>query len=1598
MHRTALLLGYVATCGLALAVQPIVRPVEVAPPPRRVIPQIPVPKDAQPLTRAIAVNKNLKVLCEDALAARPLETLPRQVSILNTQLDELELLDETIRNYTTGGGHERIREDAMRYRAAAWLNAWAAFGQLTERCARENARDERLALLGPETAASVHRLTRVYEQMRAAVPVVRELITARLRAEKDESRQKRFRTVLDGITADEPLRAYLTDEVRVPPILGYAHPWPKGERPEWSTHDFYIPARADLVGRSDDKPGPNDRRLPTLWSVVNRVLDTWRDPAQPPQTDRTTLTELMAALRKLGADGSGIAPTSVAAFDPADSTGPNSGSGFARSMRHLHLYLAVRNWCSDEDQLARLVLRLKEARNSRQPVATVTVGTNWAVMKDLIEAATPLRGHGNKDESLPQADVWIRYLLLLSYHGDGVEALIPSAGADPKAEKNGGIDWFWSTTGLKGSFTLTLSCWREPGNHPFVRWNQWPEGGHFVRAVADATAAVERLARAGARTAEFEDGRYRSLTDPAVREKYVSALADQVSAFTNLRARHLNPYFSDDVRSDPFAAPRPVAAKWAEGAPRAWSAWVALVPKAAQQSVGALSKRERDRLSGDIEAVAGQAAGTAFALERTLAAYRTSDPTAVAVSLQGFAGPAGTDRWDVNAMPTRTFDNYAAALDKTVEQLKSEAKTFDARRDLRDRFAAAQKQVEVYELELTAARLGSQIAQQGEAIAKIYREMAALQKQIADLNLKAEKFIKDAAGNTEKATELRLTLATQARDLAAAQVEALEQATAQAEKMLEQASHDLRATQQQLLSLADKIEESKKTSFLSILKAVVNVVGAALAPFTGGASLMVAQAVNTAISIGEKIAALDLNNLGKAVETIASIAADVGTVADISINKLGIGGPSAKAKLEEVKGWVEKAKTDINRAGGKAVEYFRKLETDLKRTELGVVFGAFASDIPISIDDKGRVKLDVGRAGIRLKGELNTALQKILASGGVLTTDPATRARVAKLLQMTGNPEYREELKRAVDDLIRVCPAIREKAEEAKREVEKTKADLKGLVDRLEADQQKLLGRLFGGWVLVTDENGDVVAVERNLSGEMAAFKKRVAAYTDEVRNGAIKALVDQIRAKNRDIEQLADKAAKNNDEVALRRVAREEVPVAVDELARKVEELRGKLELARGELKDAQTRAEEAELNRKAAEGMRAAAAVKVEGQELAVRQAMLGQTAATLSVRQAELEVEKRAVLVDAAVRKVDRSADELRSLYARCRRWGVNPLRRDDLVGRLALDAVLSVGTLGPDGAPDTAARERAYLDLMTENVIGMLQWVRLLNLGAPRGGSDKETFLLEQYTAVLRAHTGGGEFADRAKLLLSTADKLKKFFDANLSIPEDSLRTARREAIGPDEIRLIGSSTANEAQRALEDEAVLQSLPERSRSRALGYFRVRFTTERGADLRPDPRFVRVFAVNAAADYYAFLKKATLVRERPLGQPGVPVDSLRFEILPAPNGPPNPNLPLGVAGPLALPPFAEGKSIADTIQEDDWLGKIRAELGLWRKVELTPAPGEWVIVLLHNDDLTEAERSQRVAHLREQLAQQKNNTFTLYVPYLQVPPPVKAPSPAP
>ena len=113
---------------------------------------------------------------------------------------------------------------------------------------------------------------------------------------------------------------------------------------------------------------------------------------------------------------------------------------------------------------------------------------------DLVQAATPLGA-----EILPHAEILLRYVILLSFRDEGVDAIKKQ------------LRDYWSESAVPGWFLLLSPTVSDPhAATAFVRSNQAPNDGHFLKVLSDATFATYRHALWQSAAIAFDKARLRT--------------------------------------------------------------------------------------------------------------------------------------------------------------------------------------------------------------------------------------------------------------------------------------------------------------------------------------------------------------------------------------------------------------------------------------------------------------------------------------------------------------------------------------------------------------------------------------------------------------------------------------------------------------------------------------------------------------------------------------------------------------------------------------------------------------------------------------------------------------------------------------------------------------------------------------------------------------------------------------------------------------------------------------------------------------------------------------------------------------------------------
>ena len=1427
-------------------------------------------------------NSKLIAQYEESLAPSR-EKLTSRAQDLKETLGRLYSLDGEIEAELKGS--DFVHKQALEGRAAAWLHGWATFSHLTaEVSAAEKAetiRNDLLAIGGPDDAPS---------------SALGFLLAVNRQMHKAETADGKFGDPLTVRLRNNPGVAFLlsakwpsADEKKVPPMP-------------------YVPTVAEQVGTFSDDTKCNSHGVLSLWALVNLELDTWRGQSSPAQggMDLQPLSNWLEHLASLS--------DQLTAFDQGQEKG---GSGLKQRLRLVAQFTRFRHAIQNPAKLEAVVKQLELDRSK----PTTCEDPLFAMVRG---AATPVDG-----ESLPTAEIWLRYLFLLSYRNTG-SAVITGEAKD-------GVAAFWKLCGCPGEFEDQPRFQKESG--AFLRWGLLPGPGHFDRAVHDATHIAFGYTKWEAMLPELEKHRFEAAITPNLRKSLAEGLAVRINELGALDAKYLAPYFVKAGRRYLLLMrePNPLLPDFSIKFPQ-WEWQVAV--------------NERDRMVRDLRQFAGQVRGMTT-LETSIRDVSAATSAEWAEKMRGLSTHLGGAEWDVTAMPAKTFKAYRADVIQATSELKNELERAQFERDLMDRYKLHREDADVRDLEYASATLGFQIAQKGQEMATLLVKVAELNVEIARLAFEAENLRVEAEGNNLQAAEKRLVLANRARDLAAAQLDALIAARDKAGELVKQAVRELEALRPRLEEIANKIEESKKSSFLSVLKAVVKVVSVALAPFTSGASLGIGAAVDQALTIVDHVTKINWDNPLQALSEVGEVVGDATKLADVSISKWG--NADLNKKWGEVKGWIKARGESVTKLEGEAktlIDHLKTLPDKEFRQIAGPLANAAVLDLPVNFDQStGKVSFDLGKTGIRLNKnateKLGKSLKIILESGGMLGAD--ARKRVDKWAELANlkDRQLKTELPKAIDELIQTLP------EGMVRDIGQTRETInnqkKALVDFTQvADDagRRLLAQIItGNLVVVIDAQDQVTAVDRALSKELEQTRSRIKAFEESVLKGKMRELTDRIKAQQEKLSKAIDAAQQANDENTLRKIAREgdpqngvvSVTTTVAAVKSELEEMDQQIELARGQLADAETGVDIGKLDLDRAKHMLESAEKLKEAGLLEKDRGALAKQAADLQLQKSALETEQKGIDLQVAARRVAGSRNALQRAYSDCLRWGVNPLQAEDGSDGLAALGLAAILTLEKQNDIPNAGSQ-ARLHRAGQAIIGQLQWVRLVGQANPQVSSLNK-LVQDRYLEVVDALVSSKLQPNQARNKLRTiSDSLQEVVDKIENLPEPFYL----KRYGDNQGRIVDwlDQPLDERLRDQEFSDVQPSL----RHRVVGRFRFRIDPV-AANKNPVKFPVFHPASDPTKDFFVLPAYARLVWNKLPGQPLSPT-SIEFLIVPPRGATLNYEVALRDDREITWSP----KFLEQSLQEGDSLGEIRSKLGLWQdKVDLRAALGDWNVYLL-------------------------------------------------
>ncbi len=1290
-----------------------------------------LPTVDRPASRAMKANDNLRELYKRLSSRQSKPNLSAaDISTLAKNLRELDDLDSAIREISLVVDPFSIRKEACRLRAIAWLHGWVAFGEIAMLASQQGDDSVRQELFGPGLKSPLGLLLRVYAQI---------------------SR--------DDNTQSEPLRFHLKDGAHFRSLLGYRRSW-KDAKPKAFEHDYFIPSVADIVGRWTDDPRINEKGLLSLWGLINSQLDTWHDlgvdPASIPHSLRGNGSQPSAKLQ-LGMLIEWLEwlvnNTDLMAFDFNNKDGKDSKSstetishGLRLAVRSKKLvrFLRFRARVSEEMHLDSLAKALADQR-----LTIELPPTDRQALDDLLEAARPISSDGaQKSEGLADAAIWLRYALLLSYRGQ--RSLIAETEA-----VNGSMAHTWKALDVGQPLAFSRTNSDVKGGGGFLRWDRVPDEGHSSAILADLTTAALAHFELEQKARRLEKDRFMA-SSAELAQKYSSVLKEVVEPADAIMKKRLRPYFLGASLAEPLVLTR---VKDGPGKRFRMSGTV----------------KERARWTEDLTVLASESNRSLQRFKLIEDVFSSSDSQSSALALQALGGISGLTDGNIHLLPQKPFNQYHADLERLINRLEKEANVADVEKELREAFHDRAMRLQIAETELAAARLGQQVANKAKQVSNLLLKAAELEAEIEELEVQIAKLESQAWDNKQHAAGVKLAYATRMRDLAAAKVEALFQASEQAEKLAEETSKQLTELGESFKRAATDIrDERRRARMFSILRSVVTVVGAALAPFTGGASLTVASLATSALTIAERIDKTDWHNFGEAVAAVGDIAQQAYGGVTLAVDKFG--GPAAKKWLKEAQDYARKAGDKVKpvlEIGSKAETVWKKIKALERDGDVFRFASGIANGMPLSFE-QGALKIDFGKKKIEFRDEkLQRALQGVFDAGAHFVNNAEARAQGLFKLPELPDSDLKEKLGQATDYVIKVLPAdIRERLKlpgdevvvKMKTAIENLKKEIAD--DNLSADARRALAQALAGGLLFAKEGKTVIALERPLEEEAQRFRERIKSFQKKVATAAIQTAIDNLQKIQNELTEQGQKLIDKKNDESLDQLAGTTIPNAIKDAKAEVEKVKAEIQAAKGELEDKQDDLKIANFEAEAANLFAQAAKLRVDQADGRARRARYGLEAAKLTVEASEIKDELEKLRARASQQSLKLAEIELRRTYETCLLRGINPLDPEGSNGKTLQKTPGTSFKAILIGADEDSLMHRPLVERMAGNVVGMLRWARLLRLANDDELARIYVSVLDAFAKPTRAYLKNATNPEQhaAGQLMAIGARLKEEFDA------------------------------------------------------------------------------------------------------------------------------------------------------------------------------------------------------------------------------------------
>lgn len=884
---------------------------------------------------------------------------------------------------------------------------------------------------------------------------------------------------------------------------------------------YYIPSTADLLGHPTDRAEAH-RNLVSLWSLINLETDDW----QTFDAKQNLFSSSLSIVKWLrGWEASQVLKN----VDPGDTLVPR--------IARIRAFFEFRTVISNADILRDTVSLLKGARvsGSKYQFSNPSNDAERAIDR-LRFAATPIEG-----ERLYDASVWIRHLFLLSYDDEGMAIVVGARGISAEWPKFSPSD---------GGFTDHLAPVAKTVIAPLgsvLRWNQPPAQDSFSRAIADLTQTTVSFIQVQKARMDAEPMRLQSQHLKEFRLTYAVALRKQVAALDHILSL-INPYFVGRSIAA-FATDAPL---WLVPAQTGW-----------QRTA---TSREQGALAADLASLANLARQTQE-ISRLAAESCDSkvddDTTAV---FKALARTTSLHSWDITALPTEAFGYYDKRAEDALKAIRAGTAGADEAASLTRDFRARLAVFQDAEAGLKIGTIGANFAASVQKLAETELQIARIDGEINALRTDIARRRIDKANEEAEAASLTIKQAMRLNELAIAEVQALNAAFAQAQDVVASAISDLDSARRQLLESAHDIRsQNNRNAIFNIIKTVITITGVAIAPFTGGASLVAAQiAVGITDIIKVSTDKTRWKDFNSTVGTITELVDTGAQVVATGVNAWG--SEKQKKNFDSFRKHLSAGLKQTNVTLQIAKQLYDGLQ---QKADFWKIATLLASGFPVRFKNNELV-IDLATETVQLK--VPSVFQDALTSA----LEAGARIQQLKTDVQQSAASFHAFIDRSLTQLDPdvLAKAMGRTAKEYSDNFDAAKKRLLLVYDALPPADQEQVSRLLGlvsqrGMVLVRTATGSIAALQRKYVEELQGLDDEIKLLQQDVVRGKIGQIVARVQQEER---TLSDKsAAASNDPDRLEGVAKNDVPAGIERVKDALQDLQGEIARAQREAKTRQ-------------------------------------------------------------------------------------------------------------------------------------------------------------------------------------------------------------------------------------------------------------------------------------------------------------------------------------------------------------------------------------------------------------------------------------------